>query len=63
MLKSRQGMLPVVARDTKHLIGVITEWDILRVFERRFIEDKHIQQHISIRSKALGLIKKPGRPL
>jgi H+/Cl- antiporter ClcA len=63
MLKSRQGMLPVVARDTKHLIGVITEWDILSVFERRFIEDKHIQQHISIRSKALGLIKKPGRPL
>lgn len=62
MLKSRQGMLPVVARDTKQLLGVITEWDILKVFERRFIEDKHIQQHISIRSKALGLIRKPATP-
>lgn len=58
MLKSRQGMLPVVARDGKHLLGVITEWDILKVFERRFIEDKHIQQHISIKNKALGLIRK-----
>jgi H+/Cl- antiporter ClcA len=58
MLKSNQSLLPVVDRHTKHLVGIITEWDILKVFERRFIEDKHIQQHISIRSKALGLIRK-----
>ena len=58
MLKSRQSMLPVVDRNTKYLLGVITEWDILKVFEKRFIEDKHIQQHISIRNKVLGLIKR-----
>jgi chloride channel protein, CIC family len=58
MLKSRQSMLPVVDRNTKHLLGVITEWDILKVFEKRFIEDKHIQQHISIKNKAMGLIKR-----
>jgi predicted transcriptional regulator len=58
MLKSNQSMLPVVDRNTKHLMGIISEWDILKVFERRFIEDKHIQQHISLRNKAMGLIKK-----
>ncbi|MDJ1505671.1 CBS domain-containing protein [Xanthocytophaga agilis] len=46
--------LPVVERDTKELLGVITEWDILK----RFIEDKHIHQHISIRNKALRLFRK-----
>jgi H+/Cl- antiporter ClcA/CBS domain-containing protein len=58
MLKSGQTMLPVVERNTKHLVGVITEWDFLKVFERRFIEDRHIQQHISIKDKAVGFIKK-----
>jgi H+/Cl- antiporter ClcA/predicted transcriptional regulator len=60
MLKSNQSLLPVVDRNTKHIVGIITEWDILKVFERRFIEDKHIQQHISIRRKAMGLIRKQG---
>jgi CBS domain-containing protein len=59
MLKSNQSLLPVLDRTSGHLVGVITEWDILKVFERRFIEDKHIQQHISLREKALSLIKKP----
>jgi CIC family chloride channel protein len=58
MLKSRQSLLPVIDRRSKKVVGAITEWDILKVFERRFIEDKHIQQHISIRSKAMGLINK-----
>lgn len=62
MLKSRQSVLPVVDRNTKHLLGVITEWDILKVFEKRFIEDKHIQQHISIRDKALGLLRDKTHP-
>ncbi|MDJ1492994.1 chloride channel protein [Cytophagaceae bacterium DM2B3-1] len=58
MLVSNQSILPVVERDTKDLLGVITEWDILKVFEKRFIEDKHIHQHISIRNKALRLVRK-----
>jgi H+/Cl- antiporter ClcA/predicted transcriptional regulator len=55
MLKSKQNMLPVVERNTKYMVGLITEWDILKVFERRFIEDKHIHQHISIKGKAIRL--------
>lgn len=58
MLKSGQSVLPVVERNTKSLLGIVTEWDILRVFEKRFIEDKQIQQHISIRNKAFDLIRK-----
>jgi CBS domain-containing protein len=58
MLKSNQSTLPVVERDTRYLLGAITEWDILKVFEKRFIEDKHIHRHISLKDKALGLIKK-----
>jgi chloride channel protein, CIC family len=61
MLKTKQSMLPVVERNTKHLLGVITQWDILMVFERRFIEDKRIQQHISIKKKAVRLVKRRGR--
>lgn len=57
MLKSNQGLLPVLDRSTGHVVGVITEWDILKIFERRFIEDKRIQQHISLRSRALGLLR------
>lgn len=61
MLKSKQSVLPVVERDTKHLVGVITQWDILMVFEKRFIEDKHVQQHISIKGRALQLISRKGQ--
>jgi predicted transcriptional regulator len=58
MLRSRQSILPVVERDTKKLLGIISEWDILKVFEQRFIEDKHIHQHISVKNKALRMIAK-----
>lgn len=61
MLKSRQSVLPVVERETKQFLGLVTEWDILKVFERRFIEDKRIQQHISIKKKAMRLVKMPGK--
>jgi predicted transcriptional regulator len=57
MLKTKQSLLPVLDRSTKHIVGIITDWDILQVFEKRFIDDKHIKQHISIRNKALRLVK------
>jgi chloride channel protein, CIC family len=57
MLKSRQSVLPVVDRNTKYLLGVITEWDILKTFERRFVEDNHLQRHISIKQKAVRIVK------
>jgi predicted transcriptional regulator len=58
MLKSGDNILTVVNRDTKQMVGAITEWDILKVFEKRFIEDKHITQHISIKKNALNILKK-----
>jgi predicted transcriptional regulator len=60
MLKSSQSTMPVVERKTKKLLGLVTEWDILKVFEQRFIEDKHISQHISVKKNALRLMKKTG---
>jgi chloride channel protein, CIC family len=58
MLKTRQQVLPVVDRVTHELIGIVSERDVLKVFEQRFIEDKRIQQHISIRKKAVRALGK-----
>jgi CBS domain containing-hemolysin-like protein len=52
MLKKKQHLLPVIDRATRQLTGVITERDILEVFEQRFIEEKFIHQHISLTQKA-----------
>jgi CBS domain-containing protein len=61
MLKSKQELLPVVERGTGSLIGIVTDWDILQVFEKRFVEDGQIAQHISIRKKAITLMRKVKR--
>jgi H+/Cl- antiporter ClcA len=58
ILKTGQTTLPVVERETKQLIGAVSEWDILKVFEKRFIDDKDIRQHISLKNKALNLVRK-----
>jgi hypothetical protein len=58
MLKESDSIATVVDRQTKQVVGVLTEWSILKVFETRFIEDKHIKQHISIKRNALGILKK-----
>jgi CIC family chloride channel protein len=57
MLRSKQSTLPVVDRQTRKLLGIVTEIDILKVFEKRFIEDKHIRQYISVKGEALRLIR------
>lgn len=56
MLKTKQEILPVLDRNDHHLIGVITENDILKAFEKRFVEDRHIHQHISIKDKTLRVL-------
>lgn len=61
MLKSKQELLPVVERSTNILVGIITDWDILNVFEKRFKEDNMIEQHISIKRTTIGLVKKAKR--
>jgi CBS domain-containing protein len=58
MLKTKQEILPVLDRKDQHLIGVITESDILKAFEKRFVEDRHIHQHISIKDKTLEVLKR-----
>lgn len=57
MLREDKTALLVVD-SSQEIVGLITEWDILKVFEKRFIEDKKIQQHISIRSSAIRMINK-----
>jgi chloride channel protein, CIC family len=61
MLKSKQELLPVVDRSTNALMGIVTDWDILNVFEKRFREDNLIEQHISIKKTTIGLVKKAKR--
>jgi H+/Cl- antiporter ClcA len=58
MLKSKQQVLAVLDRATNELAGVITERDVLNAFEKRFFEDKVIQQHISLQKKAVKISKK-----
>jgi chloride channel protein, CIC family len=61
MLKTGRTALPVVNKTSHHAEGLITEWDILKVFEKRFMEDKKITQHVSLRNNALSLMKKMSR--
>ena len=61
MLKVDQDVLPVMDRTSKNFIGVVTEADVLKVFEQRFREQRHMQKHISMRAatrRMLGKVKK-----
>lgn len=58
MLRAEQHVLLVIDHGMNELVGVITERDILTVFEQRFIEDKLISQHISLTQKAAGVLEK-----
>ena len=61
MLKSGQKVLPVLDRG-RNFVGIITDRDILNAFEKRFIEDRHLHQHISIRKKAVEAFNKLRAP-
>jgi CIC family chloride channel protein len=56
MLKTKQDILPVVDRSSQNLIGVISEHDILKVFEQRFHEENHQQRHISMKKSTLDAL-------
>jgi H+/Cl- antiporter ClcA len=58
MLRKDKTALLVVESHSQEIVGLITEWDILKIFEKRFMEDKQIQQHISIRASAVRMINK-----
>jgi H+/Cl- antiporter ClcA len=53
MLKTKQDILPVIDRSSKKVVGVISEHDILKVFEQRFRDENHQQRHISMRKSTL----------
>jgi CBS domain containing-hemolysin-like protein len=58
ILKTKQDILPVVSREDHTLIGVITDRDILRVYEKRFAEEQDIRQHISVKEKTKSILRK-----
>lgn len=57
MLRTNRKELAVINVTTNQLHGVITEWDILKVFERRFIEDRKITRHLSLKRTAMKFIR------
>jgi chloride channel protein, CIC family len=62
MLKTGQDILPVVDRVSKDFVGVITERDVLRVFEQRYREEKQMHKHISMTATTRRILRK-GRKL
>jgi CBS-domain-containing membrane protein len=40
MLKTGQDILPVMDRQSKAIVGIVAENDVLKVFEQRFREEK-----------------------
>lgn len=58
MLKTKQDTLLVIDRATQNMLGVITEHDVLKAFEQRLHEERHIHQHISMKKTALKVMRK-----
>lgn len=58
MLKTGQDVLPVVDRISKNVVGVITQGDVIKVFEQRFHEETHIHKHISMSATARRILRK-----
>src|SRR5205085_11958963 len=61
MLKTGQDFLPVIDKASGHLVGVVTERDILKAFAQRFHEEKHMERHISIKNQTTLILKKGQR--
>jgi H+/Cl- antiporter ClcA/CBS domain-containing protein len=57
LLKTGQDILPIQDRDTRVLVGVLSERDVLRAFEQRFWEEQHRERYISIRDEAINVLK------
>ena len=43
------GALPVVARDTRQLLGVLTEFDLLKARQRQLAEERHRERALRLR--------------
>ncbi len=58
MLKTRQDILPVFDRSSRHLTGFISQFNVLKSFEERFRHDRQQSRHISMWSETIGIINR-----
>jgi hypothetical protein len=56
MLKTRQDILPVFDRSSRHLTGFISQYNVLKSFEERFRHEQQQSRHISMWSETKGMI-------
>ncbi len=60
MVSSGHGVLPVTAReDPRRLVGLISQFDLLRAHERVLIEERHRERPLGPRRK----VSEPGKLL
>jgi hypothetical protein len=56
MVSSGHGVLPVVARDEpSRLVGLVSQFDLLRAHERLLVEERHRERPLNSRRLAAGL--------
>jgi chloride channel protein, CIC family len=56
MVSSGHGVLPVVERDEPHrLVGLVSQFDLLRAHERLLVEERHRERPLDARRLAAGL--------
>ena len=58
MLKTEQDVLPVIDRNTKHIIGAISQADIFKAYDEQLNSDGHRQTYISTKRNVLKVILK-----
>ena len=57
MLARDHGVLPVVNRDDpERLVGLVTQFDLLRAHERVLVEERHRERPLALRRPALPLL-------
>lgn len=58
MLKTNQDIFPVIDRTSRNIVGIISEHDIMKVFEHRFRDENHKQRHISVKASTMKAFRK-----
>lgn len=61
MLKTGQDILPVMERGSKRILGMITQQDLLKPYQKRLREDRQRSRSISATRNALKLVARSKR--
>ncbi len=61
MLASGMSFVPVIDPHSHALSGILRERDVLKAYEQRFHEERHIHRHISMKKKAIEILSKSKR--